>query len=80
MGKMQKGTGLSKSGREKSWDLNQRQSGRSYTKGENDSEVSKMEDLPGKVENFQLQKDFFPTENLCRPITFYKIFLSGNGL
>jgi hypothetical protein len=33
-----------------------------------------------KVENFQLQKDFFPTENLCRPITFYKIFLSGNGL
>ena len=37
-----------------------------------------------KVENFQLQK-FFPTENLCRPITFYKIFfprkifLSGNG-
>jgi hypothetical protein len=33
-----------------------------------------------KVENFQLQKDFFPTENLCRPITFYKIFLSGNGI
>jgi hypothetical protein len=37
-----------------------------------------------KVENFQLQ-NFFPTENLCRPITFYKIFflrkifLSGNG-
>jgi hypothetical protein len=37
-----------------------------------------------KVENFQLQH-FFPTENLCRPITFYKIlflrkiFLSGNG-
>jgi hypothetical protein len=26
-----------------------------------------------KVENFQLQ-NFFPTENLCRPITFYKIF------
>ena len=37
-----------------------------------------------KVENFQLQ-NFFPTEKLCRPITFYKIFflrkmfLSGNG-
>jgi hypothetical protein len=37
-----------------------------------------------KVENFQLQ-NFFPTENLCRPITFYKIFflrkifLTGNG-
>ena len=37
-----------------------------------------------KVENFQLP-NFFPTENLCRPITFYKIFfprkifLSGNG-
>jgi hypothetical protein len=37
-----------------------------------------------KVENFQLQH-FFPTENLCRPITFYKIFflrkifLIGNG-
>jgi hypothetical protein len=37
-----------------------------------------------KVENFQLQF-FFPTENLCRPITFYKIFfprkifLSENG-
>jgi hypothetical protein len=38
-----------------------------------------------KVQNFQLQ-NFFPTENLCRPIiTFYKIFfmrkifLSGNG-
>jgi hypothetical protein len=37
-----------------------------------------------KVENFQLQ-NLFPTENLCRPITFYKIFfprkifLSGNG-
>ena len=37
-----------------------------------------------KVENFQLQ-NFFPTENLCRPITFYKfffprkIFLSRNG-
>ena len=36
-----------------------------------------------KVENFQLQI-FFRTENLCRPITFYnifilrKIFLSGN--
>ena len=26
-----------------------------------------------KVENFQFQ-NFFPTENLCRPITFYKIF------
>jgi hypothetical protein len=26
-----------------------------------------------KVENFQLQ-NFFPTENLCRPITFYKMF------
>jgi hypothetical protein len=125
------GTGLSKSGREKSWDLNQRQSGGSKTKWENDREVSKMEDLPGvssreqrntayfatgtrkqnqknrkgicpiksistqekfprtenfpkmsllKVENFQLQKDFFPTENLCRPITCYKIFLSGDGL
>ena len=38
-----------------------------------------------KVENFQLQ-NFFPTENLCRPMTFHKfffprkIFLSGNGL
>jgi hypothetical protein len=38
-----------------------------------------------KVENFQLQ-NFFQTENLCRPITFHKIFfprkifLSGNGL
>ena len=37
-----------------------------------------------KLENFQLQ-NFFPTENLCQPITFYKffflrkIFLSGNG-
>ena len=37
-----------------------------------------------KVENFQLQ-NFFPTKNLCRPITFYKIFflrkifLSENG-
>jgi hypothetical protein len=37
-----------------------------------------------KVENFQLQ-NFFPMENLCQPITFYKIFfprkifLSGNG-
>jgi hypothetical protein len=37
-----------------------------------------------KGENFQLQ-NFFPTENLCRPITFYKIFflrkifLIGNG-
>ena len=39
-----------------------------------------------KVENFQLQ-NFFPTENLCRPIIpvfqkiFFprKIFLSGNG-
>jgi hypothetical protein len=37
-----------------------------------------------KVENFQLQ-NFFPKENLCRPITFYKIFflrkifLSENG-
>jgi hypothetical protein len=37
-----------------------------------------------KVENFQLE-NVFPTENLCRPITFYKIFslrkicLSGNG-
>jgi hypothetical protein len=36
-----------------------------------------------KVENFQLQ-NFFPTENLCRTITFYKIFflrkifLNGN--
>ena len=37
------------------------------------------------VKSFQLQ-NFFPTENLCRPITFYKIlflrkiFLSaGNG-
>ena len=27
-----------------------------------------------KVENFQLQ-NFFPTENLCWPITFYKIFV-----
>jgi hypothetical protein len=26
-----------------------------------------------KVENFQLQ-NFLPTKNLCRPITFYKIF------
>jgi hypothetical protein len=26
-----------------------------------------------KVENFQLQ-NFFPTESLCRSITFYKIF------
>jgi hypothetical protein len=38
-----------------------------------------------KVENFQLQ-NFFPTKNLCRPITFYrifflrKIFLSANEL
>jgi hypothetical protein len=42
-----------------------------------------------KFEHFQLQNfftsKFFPTENLCRPITFYnilflrKIFLSGNG-
>ena len=37
-----------------------------------------------KVENFQFQ-NFFPTGNLCRPITFYKIFFllkifpSGNG-
>ena len=37
-----------------------------------------------KVENFQLQ-NFFPTENLCRPIIFHKlffprkIFLSGNN-
>jgi hypothetical protein len=32
-----------------------------------------------KVENFQLQ-NFFPTENLCRPITFYKTvtFFYGN--
>jgi hypothetical protein len=35
------------------------------------SENDKMSLL--KVENFQLQ-NFFPTENLCRPITFYKIF------
>jgi hypothetical protein len=46
------------------------------------SENDKMSLL--KVENFQLQ-NFFPTENLCRPITFYKFFfprkffLSGNG-
>jgi hypothetical protein len=26
-----------------------------------------------KLENFQLQ-NFFPTESLCRPITFYKFF------
>jgi hypothetical protein len=42
-----------------------------------------------KVENFQpenfFHQNFFPTENLCRPITFYtifflrEIFLSGNG-
>jgi hypothetical protein len=38
-----------------------------------------------KVENFQLQ-NIFPTENLCQPITFYKIFFlrkifqSENGL
>jgi hypothetical protein len=37
-----------------------------------------------KYQNFFLQ-NFFPTENLCRPITFYKfffprkIFLSGNN-
>jgi hypothetical protein len=37
-----------------------------------------------KYENVQVQ-NFFSTENLCRPITFYKfffplkIFLSGNG-
>jgi hypothetical protein len=42
------------------------------------------ENIIVKVENFQLQI-FFPTESLCRPITFYKIFfprkifLSGNG-
>jgi hypothetical protein len=31
-----------------------------------------------RVENFQLQI-FFPTENLCRPITFYKNFLSAKN-
>ena len=30
-----------------------------------------------KVGNFQLQI-FFPTENLCRPITFYNFFSGGN--
>jgi hypothetical protein len=44
----------------------------------------RTENIIVKVENFQLQ-NFIPTENLCRPITFYKIFfprkifLSGNG-
>jgi hypothetical protein len=50
--------------------------------------ISTQEKFPKillKVENFQLQ-NFFQTENLCRPITFYKIlflqkiFLSGKNL
>jgi hypothetical protein len=33
------------------------------------------ENIIVKTENFQLQ-NFFTTENLCRPITFYKFFFS----
>ena len=33
-----------------------------------------------KVENFQLFSNFFLTENICRPITFYKKFFLRMGL